>query len=104
MSALDIPERQILVRYYDSDFEWHHRVLYLQINGPQWVWGTPDADIGVDMDVDINVDQNASKLTRTKKDQAFNRLSCPSFEKLSTRALWRSNSRALERPMVELSG
>ena len=48
MSALDIKERQILVRYDDDpNFTWHHRVLLVRIASGRWVVLTPTGDLQV---------------------------------------------------------
>eukprot|EP00959_Pyramimonas_sp_CCMP1952_P445002 9318267-Pyramimonas_sp.AAC.1 len=48
MSALDIKERQILVRYDDDQgFTWHHRVLLVRISSGRWVVLTPTGDLQI---------------------------------------------------------
>ena len=44
MSALDIPEPQVLVYYSDPNVEWHHRILLRRLQGSTWVVVTPDGD------------------------------------------------------------
>ena len=48
MSALNIPERQILCQFPDDPtFTLHHRVLFVRIRDALWVVGTPDYEVGV---------------------------------------------------------
>ena len=47
MSALNIPERQILLQFPgDPTFTLHHRVLFVRIRDALWVVGTPDHEVG----------------------------------------------------------
>jgi hypothetical protein len=64
-SSLDIPERQVLVRYDgDANVTWHHRVLLHQIGGASWVVSTPDFDIQV-------VDLAAERVLALVRNAAF---------------------------------
>eukprot|EP00959_Pyramimonas_sp_CCMP1952_P375206 7858193-Pyramimonas_sp.AAC.1 len=48
MSALDIKERQVLVRYEnDPNFTWHHRILLVRISAGRWVVLTPTHDLQI---------------------------------------------------------
>ena len=42
MSSLDIPERQILLRFPEDPVPWYHRILMLPLSGASWVVATPD--------------------------------------------------------------
>ena len=43
--SLDIPERQVLVPYYNNDLVWRHRVLLVKLGDARWVVGTPDFEV-----------------------------------------------------------
>lgn len=46
MAALDIKERQVLVRYdEDPEVTWHLRVLLLRAEGTTWFALTPDLSV-----------------------------------------------------------
>ena len=47
MPTLDIPERQLLIDYFDDEngFVWHHRVLLCHVVGTIWVIATPDKSV-----------------------------------------------------------
>ena len=47
MPTLDIPERQVLVDFFNdpNGFFWHHRVLLLSLGGPVWIISTPDKSV-----------------------------------------------------------
>ena len=39
--SLDIPEKQILIRYAADQYLWHHRALLIRISGSKWIVATP---------------------------------------------------------------
>ena len=46
--TLDVPERQVLVDFWDDEAEyyWHHRLLLLSTNTPgRGIWATPDFEV-----------------------------------------------------------
>jgi len=45
--SLDIPERQVLVPYWEEDLPWHHRVLLVHVGNGKWIWATPDFAVQV---------------------------------------------------------
>ena len=48
MSALDIKEKQILVRYNgDPNFTWHHRILLVRLSAGRWVVLTPTGSLQI---------------------------------------------------------
>ena len=52
MPTLDIPERQLLVDFFNgpNGFRWHHRVLLLHVRDTTWVVCTPDLSVqGLDV-------------------------------------------------------
>ena len=48
MSALVVPERQVLLEFPDDPtYSLHHRVLFVRVQDALWVVGTPDYEVGV---------------------------------------------------------
>ena len=47
MPTLDIPERQLLVDFFDDEngFLWHHRILMVHVTGTVWIVVTPDLSV-----------------------------------------------------------
>lgn len=47
METLDIGDHQVLIDFPEDSggYVWHHRILFIQGEGAQWVAGTPDEDI-----------------------------------------------------------
>ena len=46
MPALDIPEKQILLRV-EGQPPWSHRILVIRIDGAKWITYDPDGDVEV---------------------------------------------------------
>ena len=48
MSALVVPERQVLLEFPDDPtYSLHHRVLFVRVQDALWVVGSPDYEVGV---------------------------------------------------------
>ena len=47
LRTLDTDLTQVLIDFFEDDFNWHHRVLLIQIAGTRWVVATPDLDVEV---------------------------------------------------------
>ena len=46
--SLDTVLAQVVVDYFDDpNFQWHHRVLLVQLEGPRWIVVTPDGSVQV---------------------------------------------------------
>ena len=47
LRTLDTDLTQVLIDFFEDDFNWHHRVLLIQVAGTRWVVATPDLDVEV---------------------------------------------------------
>ena len=47
MSALDIPEKQVAIDFFDNPngFRWHARVLLIRLGLGKWILATPDLEV-----------------------------------------------------------
>ena len=100
MAALDIREKQILVRYdQDANFTWHHRVLLRKVVGTtSWAVATPTLEVEI---LDVGNVQFVA-LARGRPITAAQRTDCFIFDPITAREL--SDAHAQARLLVEVFG
>ena len=63
--SLDTVLSQVVIDYFDdATFQWHHRVLLVQLEGPRWIVVTPDGNVHV-------LDLSAHRVIPVRRNSAF---------------------------------